>query len=112
MITHLRDFGLQRVHLGLGLRRRRAGSTQILHACKRKDWDTRREDPRATTSRWKTRATPTRPSACCTRRSAWPASPTPGPMLPLLSNIDADKHEEIKKAASALLAADALSKGL
>ena len=93
VITHLRDFGLQRLHLGLGLRGGPRGSTQILTACKRKDWDTAAKICARRTSRSRTRATPIRPSASCTRRSAWRASPTPGPLLPLLSNLEADKHE-------------------
>jgi dihydrodipicolinate synthase/N-acetylneuraminate lyase len=78
---------------------------QILHACKRKDWDTAAkiraayiplEDARDAHS----------PIRVLHEAIRLAGIADTGPVLPLLSNIDADKHEEIKKAASALLAAD------
>jgi dihydrodipicolinate synthase/N-acetylneuraminate lyase len=104
VITHLRDFGLNGFTSG-SVCVAPKGSMQILHACKRKDWDTAAkiraayiplEDARDAHS----------PIRVLHEAIRLAGIADTGPVLPLLSNIDADKHEEIKKAASALLAAD------
>jgi dihydrodipicolinate synthase/N-acetylneuraminate lyase len=104
VITHLRDFGLNGFTSG-SVCVAPKGSMQILHACKRKDWDTAAkiraayiplEDARDAHS----------PIRVLHEAIRLAGIADTGPVLPLLSNIDADKHEEIKQAASALLAAD------
>ena len=104
VITHLRDFGLNGFTSGsvcVGPR----GSTKILEACKRKDWETAAklrasyiplEDARDAHS-------PIRVLHEAVRLAGIADT---GPILPLLSNIEADKHEQIRQAARALLAAD------
>ena len=84
----------------------------FLHACKRKDWDTAAkirasyiplEDARDAYS----------PIRVLHEAIRLAGIADTGPLLPLLSNIEPERHEEIRKAASALLAADALvSRGL
>jgi len=111
VITHLRDFGLNGFTSG-SVCVAPKGSMQILHACKRKDWDTAAkiranyiplEDARDAYS----------PIRVLHEAIRLAGIADTGPLLPLLSNIESDKHEEIKKAASALLAADAVvSRGL
>jgi dihydrodipicolinate synthase/N-acetylneuraminate lyase len=111
VISHLRDFGLNGFTSGSVCVAPR-GSMQILHACKRKDWDAAAklranyiplEDARDAYS----------PIRVLHEAIRLAGIADTGPVLPLLSNIEADRHEEIKKAASALLAADAvLPRGL
>jgi dihydrodipicolinate synthase/N-acetylneuraminate lyase len=104
VITHLRDFGLNGFTSG-SVCVAPKGSMQILHACKRKDWDGAArirsnyiplEDARDAYS----------PIRVLHEAIRLAGIADTGPLLPLLSNIESDKHEEIKKAASALLAAD------
>jgi dihydrodipicolinate synthase/N-acetylneuraminate lyase len=103
-IVHLRDFGLNGFTSGsvcVGPR----GSTKILEACKRKDWDTAAklrerylplEDARDAYS-------PIRVLHEAVRLAGIADT---GPMLPLLSNLEPERHEQVKQAAAALLAAD------
>jgi dihydrodipicolinate synthase/N-acetylneuraminate lyase len=109
VITHLRDFGLNGFTSGSVCVAPR-GSMAILHACKRKDWDTAAkirtnyiplEDARDAYS----------PIRVLHEAIRLAGIADTGPVLPLLSNIEADKHDEIRKAASALLAADAVVAG-
>ena len=105
VITHLRDFGLNGFTSGsvcVGPR----GSTQILEACKRKDWETAAKIRERIPAAGRSPATPTRPSACCTRRCAWPASPTPARSCRCCPTSSRTGTSEVKKAATALLAAD------
>ena len=104
VITHLRDFGLNGFTSGsvcVGPR----GSTKILEACKRKDWETAAkiragylplEDARDAYS-------PIRVLHEAVRLAGIAET---GPILPLLSNIEAERHAEIKQAALGLLSAD------
>jgi dihydrodipicolinate synthase/N-acetylneuraminate lyase len=104
VIVHLRDYGLQGFTSGsvcVGPR----GSMRILEACQRKDWETAAriresyiplEDRRDAHS-------PIRVLHEAVRLAGIADT---GPILPLLSNLDADRHEEVKQAALALLAAD------
>ncbi len=103
-IIHLRDFGLNGFTSGsvcVGPR----GSAQILAACKRGDWDTAAkireryiplEDARDAYS----------PIRVLHEAIGLAGIADMGPILPLLTNIESERHEEIKKAAIALLAAD------
>ncbi len=104
VIVHLRDFGLQGFTSGsvcVGPR----GSMRILRACKDKDWETAArireaylplEDRRDAHS-------PIRVLHEAVRLAGIADT---GPILPLLSNLDADKHAEVAQAAKDLLAAD------
>ena len=77
VITHLRDFGLNGFTSGsvcVGAEGVDADPARL----QAQGLGHRRQDRGRTTFRWRTRATPIRPSACCTRPSAWRASPTPG----------------------------------
>jgi dihydrodipicolinate synthase/N-acetylneuraminate lyase len=103
-IIHLRDFGLNGFTSGsvcVGPR----GSAQILAACKRQDWETAAkireryiplEDCRDGIS-------PIRVLHEAVRLAGIADT---GPILPLLTNLEPERHEEVKKAATALLAAD------
>jgi dihydrodipicolinate synthase/N-acetylneuraminate lyase len=104
VITHLRDFGLNGFTSGSVCVAPR-GSTAILAACKRRDWDTAArlraayiplEDARDAYS-------PIRVLHEAIRLAGIAET---GPILPLLSNIEPERHEQIKQAATALLAAD------
>ena len=103
-IIHLRDFGLNGFTSGsvcVGPR----GSMKILEACKRKDWATAEkirenylplEDARDTLS----------PIRVLHEAVSLAGIADMGPMLPLLSNLDAEHHGRAKQAAQDLLAAD------
>jgi dihydrodipicolinate synthase/N-acetylneuraminate lyase len=103
-ITHLRDFGLNGFTSGsvcVGPR----GTTQILAALKRQDYDTAAkireryialEDCRDAYS----------PIRVLHEAIGLAGIADMGPILPLLTNLEPERHEEVKKAASALLAAD------
>jgi dihydrodipicolinate synthase/N-acetylneuraminate lyase len=104
VITHLRDFGLNGFTSG-SVCVAPKGSTQILAACKRKDWEAAArlranyiplEDARDAHS----------PIRVLHEAIRLAGIADTGPILPMLSNIEADKHEEIQKAAATLLAAD------
>lgn len=104
VIAHLKDFGLNGFTSGsvcVGPR----GSMKILEACKRKDWETVAklrahylplEDARDAYS-------PIRVLHEAVRLAGIADT---GPILPLLSNLEADRHEQVKNAAAALLLHD------
>jgi dihydrodipicolinate synthase/N-acetylneuraminate lyase len=103
-IIHLRDFGLNGFTSGsvcVGPR----GSMKILEACKRKDWAAAEkirenylplEDARDALS----------PIRVLHEAVGLGGIADMGPILPLLSNLDAEHHARVKKAAQDLLAAD------
>lgn len=103
-IIHLRDFGLNGFTSGSVCVAPR-GSAQILAACKRGDWDTANqiraryiplEDARDTYS----------PIRVLHEAVRLAEIADMGPLLPLLTNLEPQRHAEVKKAAQALLAAD------
>ena len=103
-ITHLRDFGLNGFTSGsvcVGPR----GTTQILAALKRQDYETAAkirerylplEDCRDAYS----------PIRVLHEAIGLAGIADMGPILPLLTNLEPERHEEVKKVARALLAAD------
>jgi dihydrodipicolinate synthase/N-acetylneuraminate lyase len=104
VITHLRDFGLNGFTSGSVCVAPR-GSTKILAACKRKDWEAAAkirasyiplEDCRDAHS-------PIRVLHEAVRLAGIADT---GPMLPLLSNLSGELHAEVKQAALALLTGD------
>jgi len=104
VIVHLRDFGLQGFTSGsvcVGPR----GSMRILRACKDKDWDTaaRLREAYIPLEDRRDAYSPIRVLHEAVRLAGIADT---GPILPLLSNLDADKHAEVTKAAQDLLAAD------
>jgi dihydrodipicolinate synthase/N-acetylneuraminate lyase len=103
-ITHLRDFGLNGFTSGSVCVAPR-GTTQILAALKRQDYETAAkirerylpmEDARDAYS----------PIRVLHEAITLAGIADMGPILPLLTNLEPERHEEVKKAASALLAAD------
>jgi dihydrodipicolinate synthase/N-acetylneuraminate lyase len=104
VITHLRDYGLQGFTSGSVCVAPR-GSTKILEACTRKDWDTalRLREKYIPLEDRRDALSPIRVLHEAVRLAGIADT---GPILPLLSNLDADKHAEVAKAAQALLAAD------
>jgi dihydrodipicolinate synthase/N-acetylneuraminate lyase len=103
-ITHLRDFGLNGFTSGSVCVAPR-GTTQILAALKRQDYETAAkirerylplEDCRDAYS----------PIRVLHEAIGLAGIADMGPILPLLTNLEPERHAEVKKAASALLAAD------
>jgi dihydrodipicolinate synthase/N-acetylneuraminate lyase len=100
----LRDFGLNGFTSGSVCVAPR-GTTQILAALKRQDYETAAkirerylpmEDARDAYS----------PIRVLHEAITLAGIADMGPILPLLTNLEPERHEEVKKAASALLAAD------
>ncbi len=104
VITHLRDYGLQGFTSGSVCVAPR-GSTRILEACKRKDWDTaaRLREKYIPLEDRRDALSPIRVLHEAVRLAGIADT---GPMLPLLSNLDPERHAEVAKAAQDLLAAD------
>jgi dihydrodipicolinate synthase/N-acetylneuraminate lyase len=104
VITHLRDYGLQGFTSGSVCVAPR-GSTRILEACKRKDWETaaRLREKYIPLEDRRDAHSPIRVLHEAVRLAGIADT---GPLLPLLSNLDTDKHAEVAKAAQDLLAAD------
>jgi dihydrodipicolinate synthase/N-acetylneuraminate lyase len=104
VIAHLRDFGLNGFTSGsvcVGPR----GSMKILDACKRKDWETvaRIREQYLPLEDARDAFSPIRVLHEAIRLAGIADT---GPILPLLSNLEADRHEQVKNAALALLAHD------
>jgi dihydrodipicolinate synthase/N-acetylneuraminate lyase len=104
VITHLRDFGLNGFTSGSVCVAPR-GSTKILAACKRKDWDTAAEI-RASYIPLEDCRDAHSPIRVLHEAVRLAGIADTGPMLPLLSNLGAEHHAEVKQAAAALLAGD------
>jgi dihydrodipicolinate synthase/N-acetylneuraminate lyase len=104
VITHLRDYGLQGFTSGSVCVAPR-GSTRILEACKRKDWEAaaRLREKYIPLEDRRDALSPIRVLHEAVRLAGIADT---GPILPLLSNLEADKHPEVAKAAQDLLAAD------
>jgi dihydrodipicolinate synthase/N-acetylneuraminate lyase len=104
VIAHLRDYGLQGFTSGSVCVAPR-GSTRILEACKRKDWDTaaRLREKYIPLEDRRDALSPIRVLHEAVRLAGIADT---GPLLPLLSNLEAEKHAEVAKAAQDLLAAD------
>jgi dihydrodipicolinate synthase/N-acetylneuraminate lyase len=104
VITHLRDYGLQGFTSGSVCVAPR-GSTRILEACKRKDWEAaaRLREKYIPLEDRRDALSPIRVLHEAVRLAGIADT---GPILPLLSNLEADKHPEVAKAAQELLAAD------
>jgi dihydrodipicolinate synthase/N-acetylneuraminate lyase len=103
-IVHLRDFGLNGFTSGSVCVAPR-GSTAILAACQRKDW--------AAAERLRERYIPLEdcrdtfsPIRVLHEAVTLCGIADMGPMLPLLSNLEPERHAQVKAAAAALLAAD------
>jgi dihydrodipicolinate synthase/N-acetylneuraminate lyase len=104
VITHLRDYGLQGFTSGSVCVAPR-GSTRILEACKRKDWEAaaRLREKYIPLEDRRDALSPIRVLHEAVRLAGIADT---GPLLPLLSNLEADKHPEVARAAQDLLAAD------
>jgi dihydrodipicolinate synthase/N-acetylneuraminate lyase len=104
VITHLRDYGLQGFTSGSVCVAPR-GSMRILEACKRKDWEAaaRLREKYIPLEDRRDALSPIRVLHEAVRLAGIADT---GPLLPLLSNLEADKHPEVARAAQDLLAAD------
>lgn len=103
-VAHLRDFGLNGFTSGSVCVAPR-GSTRLLEACQRKDWET--------AARIRARYLPLEdcrdaysPIRVLHEAVSLAGIADMGPILPLLSNLEAEHHERVRQAAVALLEAD------
>lgn len=103
-IIHLRDFGLNGFTSGSVCVAPR-GSTKLLEACKRKDWDT--------AERLRARYIPLEdcrdgisPIRVLHEAVTLAGIANMGPILPLLSNLEPEHHAQVRQAAAELLAGD------
>jgi dihydrodipicolinate synthase/N-acetylneuraminate lyase len=103
-IVHLRDFGLAGFTTGSGCVGPR-GSTAILAALKKKDY-ARAEALREAFIPLEDQRDGLSPIRVLHEAVRLAGIADTGPILPLLSNIEPEHHERVKKAASDLLAAD------
>jgi dihydrodipicolinate synthase/N-acetylneuraminate lyase len=103
-IVHLRDFGLQGFTTGSGCVGPR-GSTALLAALKAKDY-LRAEAVRAPFIPLEDLRDALSPIRVLHEAVRLAGIADTGPMLPLLSNLEPEHHERVKKAATDLLAAD------
>ena len=104
VIAHLREFGLNGFTSGsvcVGPR----GSMKILDACKRKDWETvaRLREQYLPLEDARDAFSPIRVLHEAVRLAGIADT---GPILPLLSNLEPERHEQVKVAATALLLHD------
>jgi dihydrodipicolinate synthase/N-acetylneuraminate lyase len=103
-IVHLRDFGLQGFTSGSVCVAPR-GSMKLLAACKRKDWETA-EKVRALYLPLEDCRDSLSPIRVLHQAVTLAGIAEMGPILPLLSNLEGEHHEQVGKAARELLAAD------
>jgi dihydrodipicolinate synthase/N-acetylneuraminate lyase len=103
-IVHLRDHGLAGFTTGSGSVAPR-GSTALLRALQAKDY-TRAESVRAAYLPLEDLRDGLSPIRVLHEAVRLAGIADTGPILPLLSNIEAEHHEKVKKAAQELLAAD------
>jgi dihydrodipicolinate synthase/N-acetylneuraminate lyase len=103
-IIHLRDFGLAGFTTGSGCVGPR-GSASLLAALKRKDYN-QAETLRAAYIPLEDLRDKHSPIRVLHEAVRLAGIADTGPILPLLSNLEAEHHEAVKKAASELLAAD------
>jgi dihydrodipicolinate synthase/N-acetylneuraminate lyase len=103
-IVHLRDFGLAGFTTGSGCVGPR-GSTTLLAALRAKDY-ARAEEVRAAFIPLEDLRDAHSPIRVLHEAVRLAGIADTGPMLPLLSNLDAEHHPAVKQAALALLAAD------
>jgi dihydrodipicolinate synthase/N-acetylneuraminate lyase len=103
-IVHLRDFGLAGFTTGSGCVGPR-GSTALLAALKAKDYN-RAESLRAAFIALEDARDALSPIRVLHEAVRLAGIADTGPILPLLSNLEPEHHERVKKAALELLAAD------